>query len=80
MIYGSIMAIMEKDLKRIIAYSSVAQIGYIFMGIGLGNFLGLQAAIFHILAHGITKACLFLNAGSIIISTGNKDVEKKYLE
>lgn len=76
MIYGSIMAIMEKDLKRIIAYSSVAQIGYIFMGIGLGNFLGLQAAIFHILAHGITKACLFLNAGSIIISTGNKDVEK----
>ena len=48
MLFGSILAIMQKDLKRMIAYSSVAQIGYIFFGIGLGNILGLTAAIFHI--------------------------------
>lgn len=76
MIYGSLQAIREKDLKRMIAYSSVAQIGYIFMGIGLGNKLGLEAALFHILAHGIVKTCLFLNAGSIIMATDNKEISK----
>jgi len=76
MLAGSIMAIMQKDIKRMIAYSSVAQIGYIFLGIGLGTELGLFAAIFHIFAHAITKAALFLIAGSIIEQTHNRDLEK----
>lgn len=75
MIYGSILAIMQRKLKNLIAYSSVAQIGYIFMGIGLGTPLGLMASIFHIIAHGVTKACLFLNAGTIIMKTGYKKIE-----
>jgi len=76
MLAGSIMAIMQKDIKRMIAYSSVAQIGYIFMGIGLGNELGLFAAIFHIFAHAVTKAALFLIAGSIIEQTHNRELDK----
>ena len=76
MLSGSIMAILQTDLKRMIAYSSVAQIGYIFLGIGMGTRLGLFAAIFHILAHAVTKAVLFLVAGSIIEQTHNRDITK----
>jgi len=76
MLAGSVMAILQKDIKRMIAYSSVAQIGYIFLGIGLGNEIGLYAAIFHIFAHAITKAMLFLVAGSIIEQTHNRELEK----
>ncbi|NLY45745.1 MAG: hypothetical protein GX053_07110 [Tissierella sp.] len=76
MIYGSVLAILQKNLKNMIAYSSVAQIGYIYLGIGLGTPLGLVASIFHIIAHGITKACLFLSAGRIISSTGCKEIKE----
>lgn len=76
MLAGSLMAILQTDIKRMIAYSSVAQIGYIFMGLGLGNELGLYAAIFHILAHAVTKAGLFLIAGSIIEQTHNRRLDK----
>lgn len=70
MMYGSFLAILQEDLQHRIAYSSVAQIGYIFMGIGLGNTIGLMAAVFHIIAHGITKSCLFLTEGTIVKKTG----------
>ena len=76
MLAGSIFAILQTDIKRMIAYSSVAQIGYIFMGIGLANELGLYAALFHILAHAVTKAGLFLVAGSIIEQTHNRRLDK----
>lgn len=75
MLYGSIMAIMQRKLKKVIAYSSVAQIGYIFMGIGIGSPAGLIASIFHIIAHGVTKSCLFLCAGEIIMQTGHKEIK-----
>lgn len=60
MIFGSTSAIREKDIRRMIAFSSVAQIGYIYMGIGMGTQVGMVAAIFHILSHAATKALLFL--------------------
>lgn len=75
MLAGSLLARSQKELKRMIAYSSVAQMGYIFFGIGLGNRLGLVMAIYHIVAHGVTKSCLFLAAGSFIEQTGNKHIE-----
>ncbi len=75
MIMGSVFAIMQKDLKRIIAYSSVAQMGYIFFGIGLGNKLGLVAAVFHIINHAVVKSSLFLVVGTIIEQTGEKYVK-----
>lgn len=62
MIFGSVSAIRESDVRRMIAFSSVAQIGYIFMGIGMGTEAGMIAAIFHILTHAATKSLLFIAA------------------
>lgn len=76
MLAGSILAILQKDLKRMIAYSSVAQIGYIFFGIGLGNIMGLIAAVFHIISHALTKSALFLVAGNIIHEVHSKEISK----
>ncbi len=66
MTIGSIKAINERDLKKMIAYSSVAQIGYIYMGIGLGNELGMVAACLQILVHAFTKPMLFNTAGAFM--------------
>ena len=73
MIFGSISAIWEKDIRRMIAFSSVAQIGYIYMGLGLGTEMGVIAAVFHILAHGATKSLLFVSAiGLTDVSGGSR--------
>jgi len=74
MIAGSVLAILQKNLKRMVAYSSVAQMGYVFFGIGLGTTMGLAAAIFQIFNHAFTKSALFLSAGSIIEKTGKKNI------
>ncbi len=73
-IYGSAMAIPQRDFKRLLAYSTVAQVGYIGVGIGLGNALGLIGALLHILNHAFMKSCLFLVAGSIRYQTGSVDI------
>lgn len=72
MIMGSFNAILAKDIYRMIAYSSVAQIGYVYMGIGLGNEIGMTAAIFHILNHAATKSLLFLAAKGLTDASGRK--------
>ena len=73
MIFGSISAIWEKDIRRMIAFSSVAQIGYIYMGLGLGTQMGVIAGIFHVLAHGATKSLLFVSAiGLTDVSGGSR--------
>ena len=73
MIFGSVSAIWEKDIRRMIAFSSVAQIGYIYMGLGLGTKMGVIAAIFHMLAHGATKSLLFVSAiGLTDVSGGSR--------
>ena len=71
MIMGSIFAIREKNLKRMIAYSSVAQIGYIYAGIGVGTWAGLSAALFHMIIHAFTKPLLFSSAGGLIEVSGH---------
>jgi multicomponent Na+:H+ antiporter subunit D len=59
-IWGSVMAIPQRNIKRMLAYSSVAQIGYIALGVGLGTAYGLIGAVLHILNHACMKSCLFL--------------------
>ncbi len=76
MIVGSILAIMQKNIKKVVAYSSYAQMGYIFLGIGLGNELGLIMALFHIIGHAVTKSSLFLVSGYFIEQTGCKDLRE----
>lgn len=73
MIFGSLSAIKENDIRRMIAFSSVAQIGYIYMGIGLGTKEGMIASIFHIFSHAATKSLLFIAAiGLTDVSGGSR--------
>jgi multicomponent Na+:H+ antiporter subunit D len=74
MIVGSLDAIRENNIRRMIAYSSVAQIGYIYMGLGLGTTAGVIASIYHIVGHAATKALLFIAASGLTdASGGNTD-------
>jgi len=73
MVMGSLFATQEREMKRMLAYSSVAQIGYIYMGIGLGTTVGMTAACFHILAHAFTKAMLFICCGSFVKASNNEE-------
>ena len=73
MIFGSLNAIAENDVRRMIAFSSVAQIGYIYMGIGMGTKAGMVASVFHILSHAATKSLLFIAAiGLTDVSGGSR--------
>lgn len=72
MVMGSVSAIMAKDIYKMIAYSSIAQIGYIYMGIGLATEEGMIAAVFHVLTHAITKSLLFLSAKGLTVASGRK--------
>ncbi len=70
MVIGSVSAMRENDIFRMTAYSSAAQIGYIYMGIGISPTLGVTAALFHILTHAVTKPALFLSAAQLSDTAG----------
>ena len=76
MIIGSIYAIMQFNLKRMLAYSSIANVGYIMLGVGLANSttLGLTPVVMHILNHTLMKGCMFMTAGAFIFKAGLKDI------
>ena len=77
MMFGSISATKELNIRRMIAFSSVAQIGYIYMGFGLGTQLGVMASIYHILSHAATKSLLFISASGLSECSGdNKELVK----
>ena len=69
-VMGSLSAIRENDIMRMTAYSSAAQIGYIYMGIGLSARIGIEAALFQILAHAFTKPVIFLASGRLSNAMG----------
>ncbi|MFH5883157.1 complex I subunit 5 family protein [Halalkalibaculum sp. DA3122] len=75
-LYGSIMAIAQSELKKMLAYSSVSQIGYIIMGLSLANPFGFIGAILHVLNHAIMKALLFLVSGSMRLKEGHSLITK----
>ncbi|MCM1272748.1 MAG: sodium:proton antiporter [Clostridium sp.] len=76
MIMGSVRAIAQTDVRQMIAYSSVAQIGYIYMGMGLGTELGMMAAIFHLFAHSSAKSMMFISAdGLSYVSDDSKEFD-----
>ncbi|HDJ94986.1 MAG TPA: hypothetical protein ENG46_01445, partial [Acidilobales archaeon] len=70
------LALIENDMKRIIAYSTVSQMGYIILALGFGSALGLTAALFHMFNHALLKSMLFLAAGAVIYATGTRDITK----
>jgi multicomponent Na+:H+ antiporter subunit D len=73
-LYGSIMAIAQSELKRMLAYSSVSQIGYIIMGLSLANPAGFVGAVLHVLNHAAMKACLFLVAANLRFREGHSNI------
>ncbi|MEM4576533.1 MAG: proton-conducting transporter membrane subunit [Candidatus Nezhaarchaeales archaeon] len=75
-IIGSTLMLTQRDLKRLIAYGTVLNVGYIAMGMGLANPDGLSAALFHLVNHAIGKALLFMVAGAIIHSAGSRNLDE----
>jgi len=69
-LYGSLAALVQQRLKMVIAYSTVAQLGYLLLVIPLANSLAFQAGSYHLLSHGLAKAAMFLAAANILRSVG----------
>ena len=74
--FGALSAIEQTDFKRMLAFSSISQVGYIMLGLGLGTPLGFAGALFHILNHATFKSLYFLVAGSVEHATGTRDMTK----
>jgi len=75
MVVGVLLAIGQWDLKRLLAYHSISQIGYIVLGLGLATPLGLLGGLFHLFNHSVFKSLLFLNSGAIEFTTGTRDLK-----
>jgi len=67
---GAIIAVTQTDLKRILAYSTISHLGYMFLALGTGTFIGATAGMFHLVTHAFFKALLFLAAGSVMHAMG----------
>jgi proton-translocating NADH-quinone oxidoreductase chain M len=76
MIYGGAMALMQDDIKKVLAYSSISQMGYILFGLGSESILGITGGTLLYVTHGLGKAILFMMAGSIILQTGTRSMSK----
>ncbi|MHC5073316.1 MAG: complex I subunit 5 family protein [Planctomycetota bacterium] len=88
MVIGAFLAFGQTDIKRLMAYSSISQVGYIVLGLGLGGLiiakgqkpewaaLAILGGLFHLLNHAVYKSLLFLSSGSIQMSTGTRDMTK----
>jgi NADH-quinone oxidoreductase subunit L len=73
-IFAAIIALKQNDIKKVLAYSTVSQLGYMFLGLGVGAY---SAAVFHVMTHAFFKALLFLGAGSVIHAMGGEqDIRK----
>jgi proton-translocating NADH-quinone oxidoreductase chain N len=70
MVVGIVMALAQDDLKRMLAFSSVSQMGYIVAGLGVGTYIGIYGGLFHLVNHTVFKSLLFLCVGALIYSTG----------
>jgi len=73
---GVLLAIGQWDFKRLLAYHSISQIGYVIFAIGLGTPLGISGGLLHLFNHSLFKSLLFLNAGSVEYATGTRDLGK----
>jgi len=76
MLVAVILALSQWDLKRLLAYHSISQIGYVILGIGLGTPLGIFGGLFHLFNHSVFKSLLFLNSGAIDYAAGTRDLRE----
>jgi multicomponent Na+:H+ antiporter subunit D len=75
---ASIAAIYQDNLKKLLAYSSVAQIGYLIVGLGLANESGLMATLLHMLNHGLMKGALFLALAAVVFRLGEANLSEMH--
>lgn len=75
-IFGALAALNQKDFRRMLAYSSISQMGYIIVALGCGTFYGLAGALFHLFNHAVSKSQLFVNAAAVEQQTGSRDMTK----
>lgn len=76
MVVGVLLAVGQWDFKRLLAYHSISQMGYVMVGIGLGTPLGILGGLFHLMNHAFFKSLLFLCAGAIEYSTGTRNLKE----
>jgi NADH:ubiquinone oxidoreductase subunit 5 (subunit L)/multisubunit Na+/H+ antiporter MnhA subunit len=76
LVVGALFMLAQSDLKRLLAFSTVSQIGYMMIGLGLGTPLGIAAGLLHCLNHGLFKGGLFLVAGSVQHACGTRDMDR----
>ncbi len=76
MLFGVVLALRQTDVKRLLAYHSISQMGYVLLGIGLGSGIGMAGGLFHILNHATFKMLLFLCMGAVIYATGERELNK----
>ena len=86
-VLGVLYALMQHDLKRLLAYHSIENIGIILLGVGAGMIavaggqpglaaIGIAAGLYHVLNHAVFKGLLFLSAGSVVVATGTRQIEE----
>lgn len=74
-VVGALLAVVQSDMKRLLAYCTISQMGYVLLGIGIGTPLALIGALFHLVNHAAFKELFFLGAGSVERQTGTRDIE-----
>ncbi len=75
-VVGALAALWQDDFKKVLAYSSISQVGYIILGLGCGTPLGIAGAVFHLFNHSIFKSLLFVNSAAVEQQTGSTDMNK----
>jgi len=75
-VFGALAALGQSDLKRMLAYSSISQVGYIIIGLGCGTVLGIFGAVFHLFNHAVFKSLLFVNSAAVESQTNTRDMDK----
>jgi NADH-quinone oxidoreductase subunit M len=76
MFYGGIMALVQKDIKRLLAYSSVSQMGYVLFALTVFSVMGVSGGLFHLINHAFSKGLLFMTAGAVMHQTGIRNIDK----
>jgi len=76
MTLGNMLALRQDDVKRMLAYSSIAQMGYMLIGVSTGLTYGLMGTMLHVLNHSLMKGLAFLSVGSVVHETGTRDVNR----
>lgn len=75
-VVGALAALGQSDFKRMLAYSSISQVGYIILGLGAGTALGMIGAIFHLFNHSVFKSLLFVNSAAVEQQSGTRNMDK----